>query len=170
MGHLISNAGVFVDPQKIEVVTNWPRPKNPTEVRSFLGLAGYYYKFVQHFSKIATPLINLTRKVTKYEWTERCEEAFQELKKRLILALPNTDKDFVVYSDASRNGLGCVLKQEGHVLAYASQQLKRHERNCLTHDLEVVVVVFALKIWRHYLYRVRCEVFTDHQILKYLFS
>jgi len=106
-----------MDPQKIEAVANWPRPKNPTEVRSFLGLVGYYRRFVQDFSKIATPLTNLARKVTKYEWTERCERAFQELKKRLtsapILALPTMEQDFVVYSDASRNGLGCVLMQDG---------------------------------------------------------
>jgi len=139
-----------------------------------LGLAGYYRRFVESFSKIAIPLTNLTRKVTKYEWTKRCEEAFQKLKKGLtsapILALPTTDKDFVVYSVASRNGLGCVLMQKGHVIAYASQQLKTHERNYLTHDLDQAAVVFALKIWRHYLYGVCCEVFTDRQSLKYLCS
>jgi len=153
---------------------NWPIPKNSTEVRSFLGLTGYYHRFVQNFSKIVTPLINLTRKITRFKWTKQCEEALQELKKRLmsapIPALPTTDKDFVVYSDASRSGLGCVLMQEGRVIAYTSRQLKTHEWNYLTHDLELAVVVFALKIWRHYLYGVCCEVFTDHQSLKYLFS
>ena len=113
MGHVVSNEGMSVDPQMIEVVINWPKTKNPMELRSFLGLAGYYRIFVQNFSKIATLLTNLTRKVTKYEWTEQCEEAFQELKKRLtsapMLALPTTDKDFIVYSDASRSSLGCVL-------------------------------------------------------------
>ena len=139
-----------VDPQKIEAVTNWPRPKNPTEVRSFLGLTGYYSRFVQNFSKIVTPLTNLTRKVTKYEWTKQCEEALQELKKGLmstqILALPTADKDFVMYNDASWSGLGCVLMQEGHIITYASRQLKTHERNYQTHDLELLVVVFTLKI------------------------
>jgi len=124
LGSVVSNEGVSVDLQKIEVVTHWPRPKNPTEVRSFLGLAGYYRRFVQNFSKISTPLTNLTRKVTKYEWTEQCVEALQEFKKRLIsasiLASPTTDKDFVVYSYASRSRLGCVLMQEGCVIAYAS--------------------------------------------------
>jgi len=175
LGHVVSNEGLLVDPQKIEAVTNWHRPKNLMEVRSFLGLAGYYRRFIQYFSKIATPLTNLTRKVTRYEWTAWCEEAFQELKKTLtsvpILALPTTDKDFMVYSDASSNGLGCVLMQEGCVIAYASRQLKKtHEQNYPTHDLELAAIVFALKIWRHDLYRVRCEVFTDHQSLKYLFS
>ena len=139
-----------------------------------MGLAGYYRRFVQNFSKIATPLINLTRKVTKYEWTKQCEEVFQELKKRLMitptLTLRTTDKDFVVYNDASRNGLGCVLMQESRVVAYASQQLKTHERNYPTHDLELAAVVFAVKIRMHYLYGVCYEVFTNHQSLKYLFS
>jgi len=160
-----------MDPQKIEAVTSWPRPTNPTEVRSFLGLAGYYCRFVQNFSKIATPLTNLTRKVTKYEWTEQCEEAFQELKKgltsALILALPTTDKDFVVYSEEWV--AACVL-QEGHAIAYALRKLKIHEQNYPTYDLELAAVVFSFKIWRHYLYRVRCEVFIDHQSLKYIFS
>jgi len=110
LGHVVSNEGVSVDPQKIEVVTDWPRPKNPTEVTSFLGLVGYCRRFIQNFSKIATLLANLTRKVTRYEWMEQCEEAFEELKKTPmstpILALPTTDKDFVGYSDASRNELG----------------------------------------------------------------
>jgi len=141
---------VSVDPQKIEAVTSWPKPKNLTKVRSLMGLAGYYHKFVQHFSKIVTPLTNLTRKVTKYKWTERCEEAFQELKKRLtsalILTLPTTDKDFIVYRDASRNGLGHALMQEGRVIAYALRQLNTYKRNYPTHDLELAAVVFALKI------------------------
>ena len=106
MGHIVSNKGVSVDLQKIKAITKWPRPKNAAEVRSFLCLAGYYHRFVQNFSKIATPLTNLTRKVTNYEWTYQGEEALQELKKRLvgalILALPTNDKNFVVYIDASK--------------------------------------------------------------------
>ena len=94
-------------------------------------MAGYYCQFVQDFSKIAIPVTNLTRKVTKYEWTEKCEKAFEELKKRLasapILAPPTAEQDFVAYSDAFRNGLGCVLMQDGRVIAYASRQLKAHE-------------------------------------------
>ena len=145
-----------MDTKNIGVVTNWPRPKNPIEVRSFLRLAGYCRKFMQNFSKIATQIANLTRKFAKCEWIEKCEEAFEEIKKGLTstmtLALPTTDKDFVVYSDVFRSGLGCVLMQEDRVIAYDSGQLKTHERNYPTHDLELVVVVFALKIWRHYLY------------------
>jgi len=118
----VSNKRVSVDPQKIEAITKWLTPKDPTEVRSFLGLVGYYRRFIQNFSKITTQLTNLTRKVTKYEWTEECEGAFQGLKRRLtsppILALPTSDKDFTVYKDTSRSGLGCVLMQEGRVIAY----------------------------------------------------
>ena len=113
-------------------------------------MVGYYRRFVQTFLKIANPLSNLTRKVTRYEWTEQYEVAFQEFKKRLmsapIPALPTIDKDFTVYSDASRSGLGCVLMQEGRVIAYASRKMKTHERNYPIHGLELAAIVFALKI------------------------
>jgi len=109
----------------------WPRPNNVTEVRSFLGLAGYYHRLVKNFSKITTPLTNLRRKIVKYEWTDWCEEAFQELKKMLtsalILALLDNDKNFGVCNDVSRNGLGCVLMQEDYVITYASWELKTYE-------------------------------------------
>jgi len=115
----------------------------------------------------------LTRKVAKYEWMEQYEEAFQELKKRLIsapiLPLPTTNKDFMVYSDVCKSGLGYVPMQEDRVIAYASGQLKTHEQNYPAYDLELTAVVFALKIWSHHLYGVHCEVFNDHQSLKYLF-
>ena len=113
LGHVISVEGVSVDPQKIEVVVNWKPPKNVSEVRSFLGLAGYYRKFFKGFSKIAAPLTKLTRKNVKYDWVDACQQSFEELKGRLtsapVLALPNGRDGFVVYSDASRQGLGCVL-------------------------------------------------------------
>ena len=103
-----------------------------------------------------------------------CEQSFQELKKRLttspVLILPDVRKDFEIFCDASRQGLGCVLMQERKVVAYASRQLKPHEANYPTHDLELAVVVHALKIWRHYLIGNRCEVFTDHKSLKYIFT
>ncbi|WP_457833166.1 ribonuclease H family protein, partial [Staphylococcus aureus] len=126
------------------------------EVRSFLGLAGYYRRFVEGFSRIATPLTQLTRKDIKFVWSKECEKSFQELKRRLIsapvLTIPSGSDGFVIYSDASGKGLGCVLMQHGKVIAYASRQLKEYERNYPTHDLELAAVVFALKIWRHYLY------------------
>ena len=158
-----------MDPKKIEAVVNWKPPKNMSKVRSFLGLAGYYRKFVEGFFKITAPLTKLTRKDVKYDWVD-----FEELKSRLtsapVLALPNGRDGFVVYSDASRQGLGCVLMQNDRVIAYASRQLKKHEENYLTHDLELAAVVFALKIWRHYLYGIPCRIFTDHKSLQYIFT
>ena len=163
-----------MDPKKIEAVVNWKPPKNVSEVRSFLGLAGYYRKFVKGFSKIAAPLTKLTRKDVKYDWVDACQQSFEELKGRLtsapVLALPNGRDGFVVYIDASRQGLGCVLMQNDRVIAYASKQLKKHEENYPTHDLELATVVFALKIWRHYLYGVPCRIFTDHKSLQYIFT
>ncbi|KAL5563785.1 hypothetical protein UlMin_033532 [Ulmus minor] len=174
LGHVVSKDGVSVDPAKIEAVSKWPAPTNVTEIRSFLGLAGYYRRFVEGFSSLAAPLTALTKKGKKYEWTGKCEESFQELKRRLtsapILTIPNGEEGFVIYSDASKIGLGAVLMQNGKVIAYASRQLKDHERNYPTHDLELAAVVFALKIWRHYLYGVHCQIFTDHKSLKYFFT
>lgn len=124
--------GILVDPSKIEAVKNWPRPASVSEVRSFLGLASYYRRFVEGFSKIAVPLTELTRKNMRFAWSDRCEASFQELKQRLItapvLSLPRENGKFVVYCDASKMGLGCVLMQEGKVIAYASRQLKEYEQ------------------------------------------
>ena len=166
--------GIFVDPKKAEAIVNWEQPKNVTEIRSFLGLAGYYRRFVEHFSFLSTPLTRLTRKWIKFKWGERCEQSFQELKNYLIisqvLTLPTTGTGYIVFSDASRQGLGCVLMQNGRVIAYASRQLKKHETNYPTHDLELTAVVFTLKIWRHYLYGETCQIFTNHKSLKYLLT
>ncbi|KAA0041712.1 reverse transcriptase [Cucumis melo var. makuwa] len=174
LGHVVSAKGVSVDPQKVEAVVNWERPISATEVHSFLGLAGYYRRFIEDFSRLALPLTALTRKNVKFEWSDKCEQSFQELKKRLviapILALPVTGKDYVIYCDASRLGLGCVLMQDGNVIAYASRQLKEHECNYPSHDLELAAVVLALKIWRHYLFGEKCHIFTDHKSLKYIFD
>ena len=137
-------------------------------------MARYYRRFVEGFSTLATPLTALTKKDQKYEWSDKCERSFQELKRRLtsapILVLPTDDMDFTVYCDASKIGLGAVLMQNGKVIAYASRQLKIHEKNYPTHDLELAAVVFALKIWRHYLYGAHCQIFTDHKSLKYIFT
>ncbi|KAA0032107.1 DNA/RNA polymerases superfamily protein [Cucumis melo var. makuwa] len=132
------------------------------------------WRFIEDFSRLALPLTALTRKNAKFEWSDKCEQSFQELKKRLviapILALPVTGKDYVIYCDASRLGLGCVLMQDGNVIAYASSQLKEHECNYPIHDLELAAVVLALKIWRHYLFVEKCHSFTDHKSLKYIFD
>ncbi|GJZ23282.1 putative reverse transcriptase domain-containing protein [Tanacetum coccineum] len=150
LGHVINGNGIHVDPSKIEAVKNWKAPRTPTEVRSFLGLAGYYRRFIENFSKIAKSLTILTQKSKTFDWGEEQELAFQTLKDKLcnapVLALPDGPKDFVVYCDASGIGLGYVLMQRGKVIAYASRQLKIHEKNYTTHDLELGAIVFALKI------------------------
>ena len=174
LGHVISRDGVAVDPHKVEAVLDWKRPESVTEIRSFLGLAGYYRRFIPNFSRLALPLTKLTRKNQSWAWDERCEECFRELKNRLttapVLIIPDPTVTYVVYSDASLHGLGCVLMQQGRVVAYASRQLKPHELNYPTHDLELAAIVFALKIWRHYLYGATVELYCDHKSLKYLFS
>ncbi|GKC42510.1 putative reverse transcriptase domain-containing protein, partial [Tanacetum coccineum] len=161
------------DPSKIEAVKNWKAPRTPTEVRSFLGLVGYYRRFIENFSKIAKSLTILTQKCKTFNWGEEQELAFQTLKDKLcnapILALPDGPEDFVVYYDAS-GIVGCVLMQRGKVIAYASRQLKIHEKNYTTHDLELGAVVFALKIWRHYLYGTKSVIYTDHKSLQHIFS
>lgn len=174
LGHVISKEGVMVDPSKVEAVLNWSPPKNVIEVRSFLGLAGYYWKFIKSFSQIASPLTHLTRKGNSFTWNQECEQSFEELKTRLtttpVLTIPDSTREYQVFCDASLEGLGCVLMQEGKVVAYASRQLKPHEENYPTHDLELAAIVYALKTWRHHLYGVRFETFSDHKSLKYLFD
>jgi len=169
LGHVISEKGISVDPKKIEAVLKWERPTNVTEICSFLGLAEYYRRFI-----VASPMTRLTRKEVKFEWSKDCEASFQKLKSRLTsapaLALPKGQEGFVVYSDSSSKVLGYVLMQHGRVIAYASRQLKTHEVNYPVHDLELAAVVFTLRIWRHYLYGVQVQIFTDHKSLKYLMS
>nr|KYP69532.1 Transposon Ty3-I Gag-Pol polyprotein [Cajanus cajan] len=135
---------------------------------------GHYERFIKGFSKLALPLTSLTRKGVMFVWDSKCEDSFRALKEKLtsapVLVLPDLSKTFVVYCDASKMGLGGVLMQEGMVVSYASRQLKVHERNYPTHDLELAAVVFTLKIWRHYLYGSKFEVFSDHKSLRYLFD
>jgi len=174
LGHVISEGGVSVDPGKVKDVLEWEAPQNVCEIRSFLGMAGYYRRFIEGFSKIARPLTKLLEKGSRFVWTAECQASFDELKKRLtsapVLIMPDVQKSFSVYCDASRQGLGCVLMQEGHVVAYASRQLRKHEVNYPTHDLELAAVVHALKIWRHYLIGKKTEIYTDHKSLKYIFT
>ena len=172
LGHIISKGGIAVDPSKVKDVLEWKTPQSVKEIRSFLGLVGYYRRFIENFSKIAKPLTSLLEKNVDFRWTDERQMAFDELKKRLttapVLTLPDQGKRFTVYCDASKDGLGCVLMQEGRVIAYASRQLRRHELNYPTHDLELGTVVHALKIWRHYLYGQQCDIYTDHKSHKYI--
>ncbi|GKA92488.1 putative reverse transcriptase domain-containing protein, partial [Tanacetum coccineum] len=137
LGYIIDSKGIHVDPAKIESIKDWASPKSPTEIRQFLGLAGYYRRFIE-----GAP----------------------------ILALPEGSKDFIVYCDASKKGLGTVLMQREKVIAYAPCQLKIHEKNYTTHDLELEAVVFSLKLWRHYLYGTKYTVFTDHKSLQHILN
>ncbi|GJS72463.1 putative reverse transcriptase domain-containing protein [Tanacetum coccineum] len=168
----LAGEGIHVDPAKIESIKDLGISKSPTEIRQFLGLAGYYRRFIEWFSKIAKPMTKLTQKKVKFEWGDKQEAAFQLLKQKLcsapILALPEGSEDFIAYCDASKKGLGVVLMQREKVISYASRQLKIHEKNYTTHDLELGAVVFALKIWRHYLYGTKCTVFTDHKSLQHI--
>ena len=174
LGHVVSASGVSVDPEKVEDVMSWERLKSVFKIHSFLGLAWYYRIFFDNFSRLAAPMTRLTRKEVKFDWNDGCEEAFQELKRRLttapILIVPDRGHGYTVYCDTSRVGLGCVLMQSGRVVAYGSRQLKNHEQNYPTHDMELAAVVFALKIWHHYLYGEQFEVYSDHKSLKYIFT
>ena len=145
--------GISVDPSKVQDVLNWKPLKSVRQIHQFLGFASYYRRFIPDFSKIAQPMTKLLQKDVKFVWSPACEEAFQALKKFLttapVLAQPDIERHFDVYCDASKTGLGCVLMQDGCVIAYASHQLKKHEVNYPTHDLELAIMVHALKIWRH---------------------
>ncbi|WVZ96146.1 hypothetical protein U9M48_041818 [Paspalum notatum var. saurae] len=144
-GHVISNGGIAIDHNKVAEVQNWEVPEDVKAIRSFFGLAGYYRRFVEGFSKTAKPMTTLLEKNAKFKWTLECQEAFEELIKRLttvpVLTFSDMHKPFSVYCDASRLGLGCVLMQKGKVTAYASRQLRDHEKNYPTHDLELAAVV-----------------------------
>jgi hypothetical protein len=153
---------------------DWKTPSIVLEIRSFLGLAGYYRRFIEGFSKIAKPMTSLLEKGKEFKWTEECQESFDQLRSKLIAApvliMPDLQKNFDIYCDASRQGLGCVFMQEGHVIAYAYHQLRKHELNYPTHDLELATVVHAPKIWRHYIIGTKCRIYTDHKSLKYIFT
>jgi hypothetical protein len=174
LGHVVSPEGIAVDPDKVKEVLEWKPPTTVSKVRSFLRLAGYYRRFILNFSKIMKPITELLKKGNKYDWSEACDEAFKHLKKLLttspVLAQPDTTKSFDIYCDASGTGLGGVLMQEGRVISYSLRQLRRHEEHYSTHDLELAAVVIALRTWRHYLLRNVVHIYTDHKILKYIFT
>ncbi|WVZ76387.1 hypothetical protein U9M48_024364 [Paspalum notatum var. saurae] len=168
LGHILSEKGVAIDPSKVKDVLNWKQPETVTEIRSFLGLAGYYRRFIKDFSKTAKPMTSLTKKNAKYLWSSNCEEAFQTLKKLLtsapVLAQPDVTKPFDVYCDASGNGVG------RRVIAYASRQLRKHEANYPTHDLELATSCARIEDRRHYLLGNTCHIYTDHKSLKYILT
>ncbi|GJR55579.1 putative reverse transcriptase domain-containing protein [Tanacetum coccineum] len=166
----LMNRGIHIDPAKIESIKDWASPKTATEIHQFLGLANYYRRFIEGIpSKDRRAMTKLTQMKVKFDWGNKAKTTFQFIKQKLysalILALLEGSKDFIIYCDALIKGLGVVLMQREKVIAYASRQLKIHEKNYTTHDLELGAVVFALKILRHYLYRTKCTVFTDHKSL-----
>jgi hypothetical protein len=174
LGHVLSAEGVAVDPGKVKDILDWKPPISVHQVRQFLGMVGYYCRFIPDFSKVSKPITELLKNQTKFVWSPECNEAFETLKRSLttapVLAQPDIEKPFDVYYDSSGIDIGYVLMQEGRVIAYASRQLKRHEEHYPTHDLELVAIVHALKIWRHYLLGSSCNIYTNHKSLKYIFT
>jgi hypothetical protein len=174
LGHIINKEGLVVDPKKVADILNWKAPIDARGIKSFIGMVGYYRRFIEGFSKIAKPMTALLGNKVEFKWTQKCQEAFEALKEKLttthVLVLPDVHKPFSVYCDACYTGLWCVLMQEGRVVAYSSRQLKVHEKNYPIHDLELAAVVHALKTWRHYLYGQKCDVYTNHKSLKYIFT
>jgi hypothetical protein len=177
LGHVVSKEGIHTDPEKLEVIKGMPIPKDLTQLRGFIALASYYRRFVKNFSSIAEPLHRLLKKGTPYVWGKDQNEAFEALKERLttppILAYPDFEKPFILYTDASSFALGAILAQKDdekkeHVLAYASRTLNKHERNYGVTELECLAVVWAVKHFHHYLHGRKFTVITDHAALRYL--
>ncbi|MCO5559190.1 hypothetical protein L7F22_012785 [Adiantum nelumboides] len=173
LGFIVSKDGISPDPAKVEAVVKWPIPRSVSEVRGFLGLAGWCRIFIQNYALILGPLTELTHEDESFIWIEKRDSAFNELKELLakspVLKLPDFEKTFEVIVDACAKGVGGILRQEGHPVAYESRQLRIHERNYPTHDLELLAVVHALKKWRHYLLSQIFELVTDHKSLKWIF-
>eukprot|EP00253_Pinus_taeda_P018429 PITA_18429 len=174
LGHVITKEGIAVDPEKIKTIMEWPIPKDVADIRSFMGLAGYYRRFVEGFSRIAYPITSLQKKGKVFKWTPECQQSFDRLKHLLttapILSIADPNKDYVVCIDASKEGVGGVLMQEGKVIAYESRKLKEHEQKYSAYDLELTVVINALKMWRHYLLGRKFLLLTDHHSLTNYFN
>jgi transposase InsO family protein len=176
LGHIVSADGVKVDPAKVQAVTEYKRPSDVRKLRAFLGLAGYYRRFIEGFSRRAHPLTELTKDVP-FTWTADCDRAFADIKAALtqapVLAYPQPERPFVVAADASGYGLGAVLSQIGddgveHVVAYASRKLIAAEKNYSATERECLAVVWAVQQWRHYLLDVKFTVRSDHHALQWL--
>ena len=172
LGHYISEAGIETDPKKVESIKDWPTPTSVKQVRRFMGLAGYYRKFVKGFAEIVTPISELTKESIAFEWTDKCQKAFDEIKEKLmtapILRTPDYDKEFTVTTDASDFAIGGVLSQEGHPVAFFSQKLHGAELNWTTHEKELFAVKEAITKWEHYLGQRHFKVLTDNRAVTYL--
>jgi hypothetical protein len=173
LGHIISAQGIATDPKKVETVQNWPPPTNLKDVQSFLGLCNYYHRFIQDYSKIATPLTDLTHKDTPYHWTTQTQEAFDQLKACMmsapVLCIPDPEYPFTVTTDASDFAVGAILSQDQgqgpQPVAFTSHKMNIHEKNYATHEKETLAVMHALKKWQVYLEGRHFTVYTDHATL-----
>jgi hypothetical protein len=174
LGHVISEEGVVVDPDNIKFIMEWPTPKDVSDIRSFMGLVGYYRRFIKGFSKIGCPITAFQKKRDKFTWTQECEERFQSLKHLMthvpMMKIIDPENDFFMCTDACKEGLGGVLMQGGSVVCYESQKLNEHEVNYMTHDLELAAIVHALKMWIHYLLGRKFVLMTEHCGIRYLFD
>jgi hypothetical protein len=174
MGNIISTTWIEVDPEKIEAIRGWSMPNNVTGVRSFMGFYGYYQRFIKGFSNISSPITCLKKKGVKFKWTSKCEQMSQHLKEILtskpISKISDPNKYFVVCINACKEGIDGVLSQKDHLVCYESRKLKDHERNYATHDLELAVIVYALKMWRNYLMGNKFELRIDRCGLNHLFG
>lgn len=174
LGHVVSKEGIAVDSEKIKAIMEWVAPKSVNEVISFMGLAGYYKRFIKNFSQISYPITSLQRKGKKFEWTEECEASFEQLKNLLVhapvLHIADPEKEFMVCIDSCKRGLGGVLMQDGQVVCYESQNLNENGKNYPTHDIELASIIHALMMWRHYLLRRMFVLMSDHIGLRYLFD
>ena len=176
LGHVLTKAGIEVQPDKVEAVQNWPTPRNLTELRSFVGLCSYYRRFIAGFSDLAAPLHDLTKKNVRFRWGPDQDKAFKQLKEKLttapILGMPRDEGTYILDTDASNVGLGAVLSQEQDgqevVLAYASRTLSRAERNYDVTRRELLAVVYGMKVYRQYLLGRHFMVRTDHSALQSL--
>ncbi|KAL0289921.1 UNVERIFIED_CONTAM: Retrovirus-related Pol polyprotein from transposon.6 [Sesamum angustifolium] len=178
LGHIVSSKGIEVDKSKIDVIKSLPYPASVREIRSFLGHAGFYRRFIKDFSKIAQPLCTLLQKDANFEFDGACAAAFDKLKESLtsapVIRSPDWNLPFEIMCDASNHAIGAVLGQrigkEPHVIYYASRMLDNTQSNYTTTEKELLAVVFALEKFRHYLLGTKVVVFSDHAALKYLLS
>ena len=172
LGHIISAQGVSTDPQKIQVIKEWPVPVNAKQLRGFLGLAGYYRKFIKHYGVISKSLTELLKKNVIYQWTDTQQKAFDALKQALIsapvLKLPDFSQEFVIETDASEQGIGAVLMQGGHPLAFLSKALSPKNRGLSTYEKECLAVLMAIDKWRQYLHHAEFTIRTDQKALIHL--
>eukprot|EP01018_Ginkgo_biloba_P011642 Gb_37067 [translate_table: standard] len=173
LGHVISGEGVRANPKKIQAIREWPTPRNITNLRGFLGLTGYYWKFIRGYARIASPLTELLKK-DAFQWNEEASNAFNLLKEimttTLVLATPNFTKTFIIECDASGQGIGAVLMQEGRPLAFESKQLSKRDLGKSTYEKEMLTILHAIRKWRQYLVGVYFKVKTDYDSLKYFLN